>query len=294
MFVSCLVIWSLVVDSGRPTIACNSTFGKFWWQLQKRSLSFVKSHTPMSWSLRWMRRRKRIRLILLHVHVPKTHWCMKGSREWAVTWFNYLIMIWRCTCLQKVFCEILLFELILKSFLQDGWNTLVWIQNELWVAEPSLNADRGDSFYAYFPWPPNACTNEFVWVFHSCSCHCSFDSCKTCCGLNWPKTYLWYKPLYMPVILVGLHLSTPPRNPLQTTWLQAMVEKEFSHIKSSELVQAHHITSVGFYYSVLSILDVPSFVSEGLIIQNSTLQRETSETCSNKLSDKKANAMQQC
>lgn len=95
MFVSCLVIWSLVVDSGRPTIAWISTFGKFWWQLQKRSLSFGKSHMPMTWSLRWMRRRKRIRWIL--VHVPKTHWCMKGI-EWTVTWFNYLIMIWRCTC----------------------------------------------------------------------------------------------------------------------------------------------------------------------------------------------------
>ena len=48
-------------------------------------------------------------------------------------------------------CEILLFELMLKSFLQDGWNTLVWIQNELWVAVPSLNADRGDSFWIMGP-----------------------------------------------------------------------------------------------------------------------------------------------
>lgn len=89
------------------------------------------------------------------------HIAWKDWSEWTVTWFNFLIMIWRCTCLQNSFLwNIAFLNYTLKNCLQDGWTTLVWIQNELWWAAPSLNADRGDSLWIMGPRGAFLATNK--------------------------------------------------------------------------------------------------------------------------------------
>ena len=72
---------------------------------------------------------------------------------------------------------------------------------------------------------------------------------------------------------MGLHLSTPPRNPLKTKWLLAKVGKGFRQTESAELVKVHRVTSIGF--NSTKFLGRLYLATERIAIHQSKGKRET-------------------